>query len=141
VPAFPFDPVQRSRKVERLVMSGRKRRYYKFRAAPYYGRIATADAIGCSFLCAYCRNYSRNENPSSCGRLYSPEEVARNLIGPAPGTPSRSARVKNHKNYHNRQISIIYKIHNFINQCVSVESISRPASQEAFSQVRFPAIF
>jgi uncharacterized Fe-S cluster-containing radical SAM superfamily protein len=79
--AFPFDPVQRSQEVEGLVMSGRKRRYYKFRAAPYYGGITTADAVGCSFLCACCRNYSRNENPSSCGRLYSPEEVARDLIG------------------------------------------------------------
>jgi uncharacterized Fe-S cluster-containing radical SAM superfamily protein len=79
--AFPFDPVERSREVESLVMSGTKRRYHKFRAAPYYGGIATADAVGCSFLCAYCWNYSRNENPSAHGRLYSPEEVARNLLG------------------------------------------------------------
>jgi uncharacterized Fe-S cluster-containing radical SAM superfamily protein len=62
-------------------MSGRKRRYYKFRAAPYYGGIATADAVGCSFLCAYCWNYGRNENPSPHGKLYSPEEVAENLLG------------------------------------------------------------
>ena len=75
-----FDPVQRSEEVEKLVMKGERRLYYKFRAAPYYGGIATADAIGCSFLCAYCWNYGRNENPSRFGRFYTPEEVAENLL-------------------------------------------------------------
>ena len=49
---FPFDPVERAEEVERLVLKDEKRLYYRFRAAPYYGGIATADAIGCSFLCA-----------------------------------------------------------------------------------------
>jgi uncharacterized Fe-S cluster-containing radical SAM superfamily protein len=74
--SFPFDPIERSGESERQVMRGEKRLYYKFRAAPYYGGIATADAVGCSFLCAYCWNYSRNLNPSRFGRFYSPEEVA-----------------------------------------------------------------
>lgn len=79
---FPFDPVKRSEDVEQVVMRGGKRLYHKFRAAPYYGGIATADAVGCSFLCAYCWNYGRNENPagSGRGRFYSPEEVAENLL-------------------------------------------------------------
>ena len=77
---FPFDPIERAKASERQVMSGEKRLYYKFRAAPYYGGIATADAIGCSFLCAYCWNYGRNLNPSRFGRLYSSEEVASNLL-------------------------------------------------------------
>jgi uncharacterized Fe-S cluster-containing radical SAM superfamily protein len=78
--SLPFDPVQRSGEAENLVMKGEKRLYYKFRAAPYYGGIATADAIGCSFLCAYCWNYGRNENPSCFGRFYAPEDVAKNLL-------------------------------------------------------------
>ncbi|MGQ9673328.1 MAG: radical SAM protein [Candidatus Aminicenantales bacterium] len=78
--SFPFDPLQRSEEVERLVMKEERRLYYKFRAAPYYGGIATADAIGCSFLCAYCWSYGRNENPSRFGRFYSPDEVAANLL-------------------------------------------------------------
>jgi uncharacterized Fe-S cluster-containing radical SAM superfamily protein len=78
--AFPFDPVVRSAETEKLAMKGRRRLYYKFRAAPYYGGIATADAIGCSFLCAYCWNYGRNENPERFGRFYEPEEVAENLL-------------------------------------------------------------
>jgi len=77
---LPFDPTQRSEEAEKLVMRGEKRLYYKFRAAPYYGGIATADAVGCSFLCAYCWNYGRNENPGRFGKLYSPEQVANNLL-------------------------------------------------------------
>ena len=79
-PALPFDPVLRSAETEKLVMEGRKRLYYKFRAAPYYGGIATADAIGCSFLCAYCWNYGRNEDPARFGRFYEPEDVAASLL-------------------------------------------------------------
>jgi uncharacterized Fe-S cluster-containing radical SAM superfamily protein len=61
-------------------MKGRMRLYYKFRAASYYGGIATADAVGCSFLCAYCWNYGRNENPHGFGRFCSSNEVAANLL-------------------------------------------------------------
>ena len=50
---FPFNALQRSEESERLVMKGQARLYHKFRGAPYYGGIATADAIGCSFLCAF----------------------------------------------------------------------------------------
>lgn len=78
--SFPFDPLQRSAEAESVVMNGEKRLYHKFRAAPYYGGIATADSIGCSFLCAYCWSYGRNENPARFGRLYSPEQVADNLL-------------------------------------------------------------
>jgi uncharacterized Fe-S cluster-containing radical SAM superfamily protein len=77
---FPFDPVERAGQVERLVLKDGKRLYYRFRAAPYYGGIATADAIGCSFLCAYCWNYFRNLNPARFNKFYSAEEVAENLL-------------------------------------------------------------
>jgi uncharacterized Fe-S cluster-containing radical SAM superfamily protein len=79
-PSFPFDPGARSAEAESQVMREGKRLYYKFRAAPYYGGIATADAVGCSFLCAYCWNYGRNENPSRFGSFRAPEEVAENLL-------------------------------------------------------------
>jgi uncharacterized Fe-S cluster-containing radical SAM superfamily protein len=77
---FPLDPVERSKEVERLVMRKDSRLYHRFRAAPYYGGIATADAIGCSFLCAYCWNYSRNLDPARFDRYYSPQQVASNLL-------------------------------------------------------------
>ena len=77
---FPFDPLQRSEEVERLVMKNGKRLYYRFRSAPYYGGIATADAVGCSFLCAYCWNYFRNLNPARFDKFYSAQQVALNLL-------------------------------------------------------------
>jgi len=78
--AMPFDALQRSAEAERLVMSGEKRLYSKFRAAPYYGGIATADAVGCSFLCAFCWNYRRNEDPAHGGKFFSPQDVADELL-------------------------------------------------------------
>lgn len=77
---MPFDPIEHSVKIEHAVMSGDKRRYHRFRAAPYYGGIATADALGCNLLCAYCWNYFRNLHPERSGRFYSPKEVAGNLL-------------------------------------------------------------
>lgn len=77
---LPFDPIQRSHDVEKIVMQGDKRRYYRFRYAKFYGGIVTADAIGCNLLCAYCWNYSRNLNPDRSGEFYSPSEVAGKLL-------------------------------------------------------------
>ncbi len=77
---LPFNPIKRASKVEKIVMKENSRLYYKFRPAPYYGGIATADAIGCSFLCAYCWNYNRNLNPERFGKFYSPEAVSSNLL-------------------------------------------------------------
>jgi uncharacterized Fe-S cluster-containing radical SAM superfamily protein len=76
---IPFDPVQRAALAEQASMRGTARRYYRFRAARYYGGIVTADAIGCSFLCAYCWNYHRNLHPDRYGRFNTPEQVALNL--------------------------------------------------------------
>lgn len=77
---LPFDPVERSKETESAVMRGEKRLYHRFRPAPYYGGIATADAVGCSFLCAYCWNYHRNLNPGRFRNFYSPQEVASRLL-------------------------------------------------------------
>lgn len=77
---FPFDPLKRSEEVENLVTSGDKRLYYRFRPAPYYGGIATADAVGCSFLCVYCWNYNRNLYPERFKEFYTPQQVADKLL-------------------------------------------------------------
>jgi len=78
--SFPFDPEKRATEGERLVLKEGKRLYYRFRPAPYYGGIATADAIGCSFLCAYCWNYNRNLNPQRFDKFYSAQEVSSKLL-------------------------------------------------------------
>ncbi len=74
---IPFDPIERAEFFEKVVMKDSKRRYYRFRFAPYYGGIVTADTLGCCFLCAYCWNYFKNLNPKNFGEFYSPEEVSR----------------------------------------------------------------
>jgi uncharacterized Fe-S cluster-containing radical SAM superfamily protein len=76
---LPFDPIKRSLDIEKVVIRCDSRRYYRFRYAKFYGGIATADAVGCNLLCAYCWNYSRNLEPSKSGALYNPEEVATRL--------------------------------------------------------------
>ena len=78
---LPFDPLQRAEQVENIIMKGMSRKYYRLRPARYYGGIATADLVGCSFLCAYCWNYGRNLRPYEAkGRYYSHHEIARTLL-------------------------------------------------------------
>ena len=77
---LPFDPLERSAHVESVVMRDGKRLYHRFRPAPYYGGIATADAVGCSFLCAYCWNYLRNLNPGQFREFCFPHRVATRLL-------------------------------------------------------------
>jgi uncharacterized Fe-S cluster-containing radical SAM superfamily protein len=74
-------------------MKGESRLYHRFRPAPYYGGIATADAVGCSLLCAYCWNYSRNENPAGQGRFHEPQDVASLLLDIARRRHFRQFRV------------------------------------------------
>ena len=73
---FPFDPLERAAQTEQLVMQGEKRIYSRFRASRYYGGIATADAVGCSFLCAYCWNYDRNLRPEPEDTWHTPQSAA-----------------------------------------------------------------
>lgn len=77
---LPFNPLQRSQEAESAVMQEDRRLYHRFRPAPYYGGIATADAVGCSFLCAYCWNYFRNLNPTRFKNFYSPKAVTSKLL-------------------------------------------------------------
>jgi len=77
---FPFDPIERAREIEKIVTEGIQRKYHRFRKALYYGGIATADAVGCLFLCAYCWSYYRNLDPQRHGKLYRPDEVGTILL-------------------------------------------------------------
>ena len=75
-----IDPLELAEKVREVVRSGEKRKYYRFRPAPYYGGIATADCVGCCLKCLFCWSWHIIMQPEKVGRFYSPEEVARNLI-------------------------------------------------------------
>lgn len=90
---LPFDPVKRAQEVESVVTKGMSRRYHRFRPAPYYGGIATADAVGCCFLCAYCWSYYRIIQPQKHGKFFSSEEVADILLKIARGEKFKYVRI------------------------------------------------
>jgi uncharacterized Fe-S cluster-containing radical SAM superfamily protein len=75
-----YDPVALAEETGRIVSSGEKRKYYRFRPAPYYGGIATADCVGCCLRCLFCWAWQVVTQPEKAGRFYSPEEVTRHLI-------------------------------------------------------------
>jgi len=75
------DPIKRAEEAGRIVVRGELRKYYRFRPARFYGGIATADCVGCPLRCLFCWSWHEVVKPDTCGRFYSPEEVAKNLLG------------------------------------------------------------
>jgi uncharacterized Fe-S cluster-containing radical SAM superfamily protein len=74
------DPLELAEKTEKIVSSGEKRKYYRFRPAPFYGGIATADCVGCCLRCLFCWSWHIISQPERVGQFYSPDEVVRNLL-------------------------------------------------------------
>lgn len=75
----PFDPIERAAMVEKIVMKGDARKYYRFRYSDFYNGIVTGDMVGCDLLCAYCWNFAKNANPATNDAFYSPIQVAQKL--------------------------------------------------------------
>ena len=75
-----MDPLALAEKIEKIVSSGESRKYYRFRPAPFYGGIATADCVGCCLKCLFCWSWHILVQPEKAGHFYSPEEVTRNLL-------------------------------------------------------------
>ena len=48
-----MDPIDLAERTEKVIRSGDNRKYYRFRPAPYYGGIATADCVGCCLRCLF----------------------------------------------------------------------------------------
>jgi uncharacterized Fe-S cluster-containing radical SAM superfamily protein len=74
-----IDPIAWAEETWKIVGSGDKRKYYRFRPASYYGGIATADCVGCCLRCLFCWSWHIVTQPEKAGRFYSPEEVVQNL--------------------------------------------------------------
>jgi uncharacterized Fe-S cluster-containing radical SAM superfamily protein len=89
------DPRERAAEVERLVFRPEtmERRYYRFRAAPYYGGIATADAVGCDLACCYCWVRRPRTHPGETGAFRSPEDAASRIIAIARENGFSQARL------------------------------------------------
>jgi uncharacterized Fe-S cluster-containing radical SAM superfamily protein len=78
---------------EQGVCNERNRKYYRFRAARFYGGIATADCMGCNLDCAFCWSYRTRLHPERFGAFYSPEAVAERLVRIAHEHRFRAVRV------------------------------------------------
>ncbi len=74
-----YDPVLLSKSIQRLVISGSQRKYYRFRGGRWYGGIATADCVGCNLRCVFCWGSYARDNPARKGRFYTPSQVFRRL--------------------------------------------------------------
>ena len=66
-----------------IVCKGDLRKYYRFRAARFYGGISTADCVGCCLRCLFCWSWREVTRPEESGRFYTPEEVAGRLVATA----------------------------------------------------------
>lgn len=75
-----YDPVAKAVTVAQRVCDGERRKYHRFRAARFYGGIATADCLGCCLSCAFCWSWRQVADPEHYGRFYTPAEVADRLI-------------------------------------------------------------
>jgi len=91
--ASVYDPVELARLAEKEVSSGNLRKYYRFRAARFYGGIATADCVGCCLRCLFCWSWSIVSSPARGGSFYHPEDVARRLTGIAKKKRFRQLRI------------------------------------------------
>jgi uncharacterized Fe-S cluster-containing radical SAM superfamily protein len=88
-----YDPIVLAEETRKIVDSGEKRKYYRFRPAPYYGGIATADCVGCCLRCLFCWSWHILVQPEKSGRYYSPEEVARDLLSIAKKRGFQQVRI------------------------------------------------
>lgn len=76
-----YDPVRKAEEIAGIVCRGDSRKYYRFRAARFYGGIATADCVGCCLRCLFCWAWDEVVSPEASGQLCSPEKVAGKLLG------------------------------------------------------------
>lgn len=74
-----YDPIELAKRLEEVVARGDERKYYRFRAARFYGGIATADCVGCCLHCVFCWSRAPLRNPERVGHFYSSEQVFNRL--------------------------------------------------------------
>jgi len=74
-----YDPIELSKKIEKIVVENNLKKYYRFRPTGFYGGIATADTVGCDLRCKFCWSSNSVWNARNTGEFYSSEEVADTL--------------------------------------------------------------
>lgn len=100
---MPFNPIELSKKMEKIVSKNLERKYYRFRPAKFYGGIATADVCGCNLRCEFCWAWNVISRPERIGKFYSPQDVANNLISIAKKYKFNQIRVSGNEPTINKQ--------------------------------------
>lgn len=89
-----YDPVKTHLMIERHVVRGIEKKYYRFRVDRWYGGIVTADCVGCGLFCKFCWVSDKVRlRPLEVGRFYAPREVARRLINLAESRGISQVRI------------------------------------------------
>jgi uncharacterized Fe-S cluster-containing radical SAM superfamily protein len=86
-------PLETAGRTERIACGDGMRKYYRFRAARFYGGISTADCVGCPLRCVFCWSWREVARPEAYGEFHPPEEVARRLICIAKKKGYRQLRI------------------------------------------------
>jgi uncharacterized Fe-S cluster-containing radical SAM superfamily protein len=89
-----YDPIELTKKIEKIVANQNLKKYYRFRATRFYSGIATADTVGCNLRCKFCWSSKSVWNSTNVGSFYSPENIADEL-----------EKIANKKNYKQVRIS------------------------------------
>jgi len=88
-----LDPLELARETAAVVCRGEARKYYRFRAARFYGGIATADCVGCNLRCLFCWAWEVTTRPQEVGEFLSPRQAAERLVQIARRKGLRQVRV------------------------------------------------
>jgi len=139
-----IDPIARAENVLEIVGSGEKRKYYRFRPAPFYGGIATADCVGCCLKCLFCWSWHIITEPEKAGRLYSPEEVVRSLLSIARKKEFHQIRISGneptlHRSHLLKVLQLVPKDIHFILETNGILIGHDPSYAEDLS--RFPNLY
>lgn len=70
-----YDPILLTRIVEKEVVIGLKRKYFRFRRNRWYGGVATGDVIGCNLRCKFCWAWRFTWNTKTKGKFLLPYEA------------------------------------------------------------------
>lgn len=70
-----YSVAEAAARVEKMVADGDRKKYYRFRPAPFYGGIATADCVGCPLKCVFCWSGYPRDQPGKAGKWYTSQQV------------------------------------------------------------------
>ena len=86
-------PLELAEITRKAVCSEGQRKYYRFRPSRFYGGISTADCVGCFLRCVFCWSWNIVTRQTEIGTFYSPEDVARELVGIAKKKHLKQLRI------------------------------------------------